>query len=193
MMFPIHWLITTIIWITCWLPFYFIGFFVTWIGLLFCNKDSIHMPKLWWLWDNSHGINGTINDNNGNWVIICNNGINATPEEKRKILAHCFSTNLGLERTYRNRWIWITWRNPVSNLSMYLMGLKINKPVEYYSKSFGPFKFEKATSGRGWFYAFTLKYNNARGFFYAIGWKFLDPAEGRARFMYRISPFRALM
>lgn len=193
LLFVVRWAVTTILWLGLWIPIYVLGFFVTWIGLLFCKRSSEHLAWPWWFWDNNHGINGTLGYNNMNWVGICNPWLLKLPFNKQFKQAHnLVDSQTGQERTFKNRWIWVTWRNPVSNLSLYLMGLKIKKPVTTVTKEFWRFKFERTTSGLGWFYGITFKYNNDRGFFYGIGWKWTDPSEGRARFMYRISPYREL-
>ena len=187
-------LISVIIWVFIWLPFYFIGFFVTWLGLLFCNRDSEHMPVLWWPWDNSHGINGTIGNNNLKWVYLCNKtAIDNVPDSKKMDgMQYFIDTKSGNERKFNNRWTWVTWRNPVSNLSLFLLGLRIYKPVVTKNYNIANVYFEKVTSGHGWFYSVTIKYNTLRGFYFAFGWKFLDPADNRARFIFRISPYREL-
>lgn len=190
--FPFAWLITTLLWVLVWIPFYILGFLLTWIGLIFTNRNSEHMFFPWWFWDNNHGINGTLDYNNLNWVYLCN------PQENWKVpdpIAKCkeiIDSKKGNERTYGKRWQWVTWRNPVTNVSMYLIGVKINKPVIANTYSFGPFEFEIDTSGSLWYYGFTLKYSTKKGFYYGFGWKFTDPSDGRARFVYRISPFRSL-
>ena len=191
-MIVIRWLITTILWLTIWIPVYLLGFFVTWIGLLFCKTTDNHLPKLWWIWDNSHGINGTIDYNNLNWVYICNPTEFVNVKDPIAVCKNIVDSRIGKERSFKNRWVWITWRNPVSNLSLYGIGLKINKNINEYKRNLGPIVFEKVICGYGWFYSFTIKYNLTRGFYYGFGWKFLDPADNRARFMYRISPYRAL-
>lgn len=189
----LQWILTTILWLLFWIPTYLTGFLVTWIGLLFCNKNSEHMPRLWWLWDNSHGINGTLNNNNLNWVVICNPEIYDLPfDERLKQIQLLVENKTGKERTFKNRWIWITWRNPVSNLSLYPMGINIKKSVFRKEFKFKRFVFEKVSCGLFWFYSATFKYNADRGFYYSFGWKFLDPADDRARFIYRISPFKKL-
>lgn len=191
--FILRWAITTFLWIVCWIIPYIIGYFVTWVGLLFCNKDSEHMPILWWGWDNNHGINGTLGYNNLNWVIICNPEINDLPVKKQfKQVKLLVDTKTGKERSFKNRWIWTTFRNPVTNISLYMIGLKLTKPVVSKFKEFKNIQVEKTTSGFGWFYSITIKYNSERGFYYGIGWKFTDPSENRARFIYRISPYRLL-
>ena len=50
LLFLPRWIITTAIWVCVWLPFYILGYLVVWVGLLFCDRDSEHMPKLWWPW-----------------------------------------------------------------------------------------------------------------------------------------------
>lgn len=192
-LFIFRWAVTTVLWLAVWIPIYILGFFVTWIGLLFCKRSSEHMAWPWYFWDNNHGINGTLGYNNMNWIGICNPELfDLTPSKRIKAAYKLVDTQTGKERSFKNRWLWVTWRNPVSNLSLYPMGLKITKPVNKVIKDNGRFRFEKVTSGLGWFYSLTIRYNSERGFFYGIGWKFLDPSEDRARFIYRISPNREL-
>lgn len=188
--FIFAWLVSTFIWLTVWIPLYILGFLFIWIGLLFCNRNSEKLPKLWWLWDNSHGINGTIDYNNLNWVYICNPDQFFNKKDPIKVCKDIIDSKTGNERKYGNRWIWLAWRNPVSNPSMYMIGLKIKKPVTVTTKTFWRFIFTKVSSGFGWSYAFAFKYNETRGFYYSFGWKFNDPADGIARFIYRISPYR---
>lgn len=192
-MFPFRYLASLALWLTLWIPFYLLGFLVGWIGLLFCTRESEHLPWLWWPWDNSHGINGTLNGNNPKWVVICNPEIMDLPVHAQGSYLRCLiESKTGKERTYRNRWIWLFWRNPVSNLSLYPMGMKVDKPLKTVRYETGPFVYEKVLCGAAWFYGLTFKYHAKRGFYHAFGWKFRDPAEGRARFMFRISPYREL-
>lgn len=184
------WLISTLLWVTVWIPFYILGFFVTWIGLLFTNRNSEHMLFPWWFWDSNAGINGTLGYENLNWVLICNPWLGSfqNPIERAKDL---IDSENGNERKYSNRWIWVTWRNPVTNVSRWLIGLSGRE----YTKSgwsFGPFEYEKLSTGFLWSYSFTFKYTSKKGFFYRFGWKFDDIQQGRACFMYRISPFKTL-
>lgn len=188
----IAWFVSTVLWVTLWLPVYFIGFLWTWVGLLFCNRDSEHVWFPWWPWDNSHGINGTLDYQNLNWVYLCNPQVNWAVPDPIALAKQIVDDKTGNERKYGKRWLWITWRNPVSNWSMYFMGKKISKPVTDKTWEFGPFVIRKNTCGLLWTYAFTLKYGNGKGFFYSFGWKFTDPVEGIARFLYRISPNKAL-
>ena len=151
------WFISTLLWIGVWIPFYILGFFVTWIGLLFATRSSEHMPFPWWFWDSNSGINGTINYQNLNWVGICNPWVadSSDPVDMAKSVVRTLQGN---ERKFINRWIWITWRNPVTNVSRWLIGVSERK----YTKNqwnFGPFVFEKISTGFLWCYSFTLKYN----------------------------------
>lgn len=185
------WLISTVLWLAVWIPFYLLGFLTTWMGLLFCNRDSEHMPWPWWFWDNNAGINGTLRYENLNWVFICNPDVNWNVKEPIKVAMKIVDDKKGNERKYGNRWTWITWRNPVTNISRWLIG----RGARSYSRrtwKLGPFKIERLLVTLGWSYSFTWQFTKERGFFYRFGWKYDDIQQGRACFMYRISPWKAL-
>lgn len=180
------WLISTVLWLGVWIPFYILGFAVTWLGLLFCKRSDEHMSFPFWFWDSNAGINGTIGYENLNWVAICNPWVKTIEDAKSVV-----NSLQGNERKYGNRWIWITWRNPVTNVSRYLIGRGENK----FSRrvwTFGPLKLERLLVTLGWSYALTWDYGNGKGFFYRFGWKYDDIQQGRACFMYRISPGKTL-
>lgn len=120
--------------VLAWLAGYVSGFFVTWIGLVFCGKDAEHMPVLFWIWDNPDGINGTARGNNPIWPRICGS------EEAT--------------RTFKNRWIWVTWRNPVSNLSR-LLGRRTGAVAERKART-GEFM------DHPWVYESLMAYDAAR-------------------------------
>lgn len=185
------WLISTVLWLAVWIPFYVLGFLTTWAGLLFCNCDSEHMPLPWWFWDNNAGINGTLRYENLNWVYICNPEKNWNVRDPTKLAMAIVDARIGNERTYKNRWIWITWRNPVTNISRWLIG----RGQRQFSRrvwTLGPLKLERLLVTLGWSYAFTWQFTKTRGFFYRFGWKYDDIQQGRACFMYRISPWKLL-
>lgn len=185
------WLISTILWLAVWIPFYLLGYISTWLGLLFCNRDSEHMPWPFWFWDSNAGINGTLRYENLNWVHICNSDINWNVPNPLKIAMKIVDDKTGNERTYKNRWLWVTWRNPVTNVSRYFIGREARK----FSKrawTLGPFKLERLLVTLGWSYAFTWQFTKERGFFYRFGWKYDDIQQNRACFIYRISPWKAL-
>ena len=188
-MIVIAWLISTLLWVGVWIPFYLLGFLVTWLGLVGKSRNAEHMWFPWWFWDSNAGINGTLRYENLNWVYICNqNEYNFTSIETAKRIV---DQKVGKERTFVRRWQWVTWRNPVTNVSRYLIGRGEQK-FDRKVWSFGPFKLERLTVTLGWSYAFTLSYGFGRGFFYRFGWKYDDIQQGRACFMYRISPWKAL-
>ena len=182
------WLISTLLWVTVWIPFYILGFFVTWIGLLFTTRNSEHMPFPWWFWDSNAGINGTLGYQNLNWVLICNpwlsNSVNPINNAK-----YLIDSKKGNERTYMNRWLWVTWRNPVTNISRWLIGVS-ERPFEVEGWEAGPLVYQHISAGFLWSYSFTFKYSDKRGFFFRFGWKFDDVQDGRACFIYRISPYK---
>jgi len=129
------------------LPAYLVGFLVTWLGLLLCDHTSEHMSWPWWPWDNIHGINGTLGGNNPKWPRITD----------------------GKHRTFKYRWVWVTWRNPVSNFSR-LIGVKT------------PSKW-------AWQHDYSVPYGNGREFWFRFGWKLSDPKNGKSPFLFRISPW----
>lgn len=198
-MFLIRYLISIFLWLTIWIPIYLLGFLVGWMGLLFCNRDSEHMPKLWWFWDNeTHGINGTLGGNNPKWVLICNPEVFPEGESLDKqyaTLQRIVSEKSGKERTFWNRWVWLYWRNPVTNISLYTLGVKIkDKPINvFYRNWFNKITFSHYQSGPWWCYILMFQYSNTKSFFHVFGWKLLDlspekDGSQRARFMFRISP-----
>lgn len=192
LMIVFAWIITTVLWLAIWIPFYVIGFLVTWIGLVVCGRKAEHMAFPWWFWDSNHGINGTLDYNNLNWIGICNPDVFLAPDPEAAARG-IVDRKDGNERKFKNRWIWITWRNPVTNVSMYLLGKRIRKPVTERNWTFGPVILGRVRCGWLWTYSVTIRYPGGnRCFYYAFGWKFLDPSDGRARFLYRISPYRAL-
>lgn len=168
-----YWIISTFVWLLAWLPLYLLGFFVTWAGLLLCDARAEHMPWPWWFWDNSHGINGTLHGNNARWPILCK----------------------GKERTFNNRWTWVTWRNPVSNLSLYILGIKSPPQFDRREWHFGPITIERCISkGPAWLRSYTVywRWSETQYAQHSFGWKVADTvtSENRARFIYRISPCR---
>ena len=198
-MFVLHWFLSIVFWVVVWIPFYVLGFLVGWMGLLFCNRDSEHMPWLWRPWDNkAHGINGTLGGNNPKWVIICNPELQdeSIPlSERQKMMNDIIKNKTGKERTYWKRWVWLIWRNPVSNLSLGWLGAKITRPVKnVYCKKFkGGSSVALYRSGIFWCYVLFFSYNATKGFYHVFGWKLLDLTEDgegktKARFMFRISP-----
>jgi len=195
-MLPFRYLASLTLWLALWIPFYLLGFLAGWAGLLFCTRESEHLPWLWWPWDNSHGINGTLNGNNPKWVVICNPEIKDFPVyEQGNYLRWLIESKAGKERAYRKRWIWLFWRNPVSNLSLYPMGVSVTRPVRRSTRlhEFG-IMTERVTAGWPWFYSVLMPYNARRGLYFGFGWKLLDidPTTRRARFIFRISPYREL-
>ena len=186
-MIVIYWLISTALWLSLWLPFYITGFVFTLLGLLGRSRDAEHMWLPFWLWDSNAGINGTLNGMNLNWVLICNPGLNGDLTKAAQIVAN----KEGNERKYWNRWKWIAFRNPVTNLSRWILGVS-SRNYTTSSWGFGPLSVVIEHGGWVWSYAFTLNYGIKRGFFYRFGWKLDDPQQGRCCFMYRISPWKAL-
>lgn len=187
-MFIFRWVISTVLFLGVWIPFYILGFLFTWIGLLFCKRNSEHMAFPWWFWDSNAGINGTLEYQNPKWVRICNGNDNLTFDEVKQIV----NSKTGKERTYKNRWIWVTWRNPVTNVSRKLIGIKERPYKETVNFKFGPITVTALSSGFFWSYSVTLSYGNGRGFFYRFGWKFDDVQHGVCCFMYRISPWKSI-
>ena len=70
------------------------------IGLLFCNKESEHMPKLFWLFDNDVD---TINGDEGEWV---------------KVIKRTWW--LGKRTSYWTRFWWCAIRNSARNYTMWV-------------------------------------------------------------------------
>jgi len=192
LLFLPRWIMTTVIWVCVWIPFYILGYLVVWVGLLFCDRASEHMPKLWWPWDNYDGINGTLYMHNLNWVYICNPDAFVNIKDPTLVAMSIVLTQTGNERKYGRRYEWCAFRNPVSNVSMYMIGAKLRKPVNVWSKLIGPFFFECNTSGALWYYGFAIQYSSTKEFYYGWGWKFTDVVDGIARFVYRISPSRTI-
>lgn len=191
-MIIVAWLISTALWLGVWIPFYLLGFVSTWLGLLFCNRDSEHMAFPWWFWDSNAGINGTIDYMNLNWVYICNPQVNWNVPDPTKLAMEIVDSKQGNERKYKNRWIWVTWRNPVTNVSRWLIGMGLPGAIKEKTWKLGPLSCQRLLSGVRWSYSLALNYGNGRCFFYRFGWKLDDPQQGRCCFMYRISPWKAL-
>lgn len=163
------------------------------------------MPILWWPWDSSHGINGTLGGNNPKWLYLCNPELQdeSVPlSERQKKMQFIVNNKTGKERTFFKRWIWLYWRNPVTNLSLYAIGAKIPKKNGEYIKTENTYYrtfFNKLTIGCyrcGWLwcYNFMFQYSDKKMFYHVFGWKLLDittdiEGDNRARFMFRISPF----
>lgn len=193
-----RWFVTSLVWVSTWLPMYIFGYMWTFIPLLFTNRNSDHMPFFGWFWDSNHGIHGALGYNNLKWVYACNKDrINERIPLGIDIWRECrviVDNKSGNERTFWNKWKWITFRNPVTNLSLYVIGFKVTKPVEYYSWMKGLLCVERLESGWMWLYTIRLFYSKAKThyFHYSFGWKLNDLSEGRARFIYRISPWRTL-
>lgn len=185
------WLISTVLWVGVWIPFYILGFLVTWLGVLLTTRNSEHMIPLWWFWGSNAGINGTLGYENLNWVFICNPQVDWNVPDPIALAKSIVDNKTGNERKRSNRWIWVTWRNPVTNVSRWLIG-RGQSEYKTCEWSIGPLEFKRLTTFLGWSYSFTLRYSNTRGFFYRFGWKFDDVQQGRSCFIYRISPYKSL-
>jgi hypothetical protein len=156
------------------------------------------MPWFGWPWDNVWGINGTLSYRNLKWVYTCNRkeidylvatqGVNIW-ETCKKIV----DDKIGKERSYGNRWVWVTFRNPVSNVSLYLIGTKMSTG-EVVSKTWKFLNVEVQRDELSWKWQYTIKFfwTKTKCFLYTIGWKLTDPMAGngvKTVFMYRITPF----
>jgi len=196
----LRWFLTTILFLTTWLPFYILGYFITWFPLLFTNKNSEHMPFFGWPWDNVWGINGTLSMKNLKWVYTCNkkeidakvasDNVNIWEECQRIVQA-----KTGNERSYKNRWIWVTFRNPVSNISLYLLGVVVNGEVVTKNWKFLNTTIQRDELGWKWLYTINFHWTKTKCFQHMFGWKVTDPTAGngiKTVFMYRISPWRTV-
>lgn len=192
LLFLPRWAITTLIWLLIWIPFYILGYLVVWIGLLFCDWDAVHMPKLWWPWDNYDGINGTLYYHNLNWVYICNPEMFVGVKDPTAKAIQIVDEKTGAEHTYGRRYQWLAFRNPISNVSMYMIGKKVTKPVNLWTGTWWKFRFECNTCGWLWYYGIAFQYSDTKEAYYGWGWKFADVVDGIARFVYRISPSRSV-
>jgi hypothetical protein len=153
-----------------WLIFWILGFPMVALGLLFCNEQSERMPRLFCPWDNfTSGINGTLNGNNPNWPRITN----------------------GKNRTYRYRWLWLAWRNPVSGASYKPLGVPIT--AEPSRQEIGR-RIVMYRLGKFFSLAMTLPWflKRDRGVFLRFGWKLNQPVGRIAQLMIRISPWKSL-
>ena len=185
------WLISTVLWVGVWIPFYLLGFFVTWAGLVGRSRDAEHMWFPWWFWDSNAGINGTIDYMNLNWVYLCNPQVNWNVPDPTKLAMQIVDNQTGNERTFKKRWVFITWRNPVTNVSRWLIGCG-QKNFDRRTWSLGPLKVERLLAGVRWSYAFSFYWTSSHYSFYRFGWKLDDPQQGRSCFMYRITPWRSV-
>lgn len=203
MKFLYRWPVVTFLWLLFWIPVYILGYFVTWIGLLFCNRGSEHMPVLWWLWDNCLGINGTINYNNLKWPYTCNKKAidkeaALTGRNVWDVTKSWVDMQTGKERSYGKRWIWVTFRNPVSNLTRGFLGRKMSADQPITTKTWKFLNVHVRRDEVGfllWQYEVDFYWNSKKAFQYIIGWKVTDLGAGggdHAVFMYRISPFRTM-
>ncbi len=198
-----RWLIATVIWLFIWIPVYLLGYFVTWIGLLFCHRDSEFMPKLWWLWDNCYGINGTIDYNNLKWPYTCNKKqiddlAAKTGQSIWEVTKQVVDRHTGKERTYGKRWVWVTFRNPVSNLSRVVLGRTMQPETPIRTKEWAFLNLTIRRDEAGWLrwqYDINFFWSKTKRFQFYFGWKITDLGAGGgniAVFMYRISPFRSI-
>lgn len=188
-MIILAWLISTTLWLTIWLPFVTLGYLTTWLGLLFCNRASEHMPRLWWPWDSVTGINGTICFRNLDWVIECNKDDwhFSSPETAKRIVAH----HLGRERTYPARWLWVTVRRPADNIARWLLGRAQPRDTRVSRRTWtlgaASLVRDLAATPAGWLYTLTLPYTSTRALRYRFGWKWHEIQLGRAHFIYQIT------
>lgn len=184
------WLISTALWLCVWIPFYLLGFLVTWLGLIGKSRSAEHMWFPWWFWDSNAGINGTIDYMNLNWVGICNPWVMNTPDPKATAISVVNSMQ-GKERTFIRRWQWITWRNPVTNVSRWLIGCG-EKELTSKTWAFGRLTIDRLTAFPFWSYSFSFRWTSSHYSFYRFGWKLDDVQQGRSCFMYRITPWRSV-
>jgi hypothetical protein len=84
------------------------------MGLLFCTSSSTRLPKIFWLWDNETGINGTLGGNNPKWPRIC-----AAAGRK--------------ETDFVSRFVWLAWRNPCSNVGRVILSARPNSRLQRYT------------------------------------------------------------
>jgi hypothetical protein len=147
-----------------WLSLWALGFPAVAIGLLFCGPDDEFLPRLFGPWQNPTGINGTLNGNNPIWPRITN----------------------GKHRTYRYRWIWLAWRNPVSGFSHWI-GAPMNRPVTHVEYHFVTVNKMPGRWFTYWDYALRIPYGKTgRGLLIRFGWKLSD----RGQLINRISPLK---
>lgn len=118
-LFLIPILLATFIFFLCIdLPMTLLGLFMVPLGLLFCKKDSEHMPKLFWFWDNDRdGING-----DGREPTATDPGAGWKGNEHTQ----------GNQQSMWNRFRWLAIRNPANNFG-YLIGFKQTADVTYHS------------------------------------------------------------
>lgn len=108
-----------------------------------------------------------------------------------KLAMSIVDAKTGKERTYKNRWIWITWRNPVTNVSRWLIGCG-EKKFNRKTWTFGKLKIERLSAFPWWSYSFSFYWTDNHYSFYRFGWKLDDIQQGRACFIYRITPWRSV-
>ena len=185
------WLISTALWLCVWIPFYILGFLVTWAGLMGQGREVEHMWFPWWFWDSNAGINGTLRYENLNWVYICNPQVNWNVPDPLKLAMSIVDAKTGNERTFGKRWEWVTWRNPVTNVSRWLIGCG-QKQFNRRVWTFGKLKIERLSSFPWWSYSFSFYWTDKHYSFYRFGWKLDDVQQGRSCFMYRITPWRSV-
>lgn len=184
------WLISTVLWVGVWIPFYLLGFLVTWAGLVGRSRDAEHMWFPWWFWDSNAGINGTLRYENLNWVYLCNqHDYNFSTIETAKRIV---DQKIGKERTFLMRWQWITWRNPVTNVSRWLIGCKGPTIIKTKTWNLGKLRIVRDTAFPFWSYSFSFYWTDKHYSFYRFGWKLDDVQQGRSCFMYRITPWRSV-
>ena len=168
-MIVVHFIFSLFLWVFWILPVYLLGFQMVTIGLLFCREDSEHMPFIFWPWDNWTGINGTLFGQNPSWPRITN----------------------GKNRTYRYRWIWLAWRNPVSNWSRILAPV-IKEGVVHTERRFWRFTYQTNRIEWFWDYAFSVRLTEAREAFFRFGWKLSEKPGRIAKMMFRVSPWKQI-
>ena len=97
------------LWLGAFVPMYCLGFLIIPLGLSGCRKESEHLPRWLWCWDNETGINGTLRGENPGWLRICGSD-EAT-------------------RGFWRRLQWLAWRNPVSNWGRHVLACRVTQPV----------------------------------------------------------------
>ena len=107
---------TTVFFFCVDLPALILGLIMVPIGLLFCNKDSQHMPKFFYPWDNDRdGING-----DGTWDPTTQTGSGWKGPEH----------TMGNYTSFWNRFRWLALRNPTNNFD-YTIGFPQTSDLKY--------------------------------------------------------------
>lgn len=180
-MIVIHLVLTLGIYLIGFLPVWLLGWLMVPAALLFCGRDSEHLPHVFWPWCNCDaGINGIRGGKNPAWLAICG--------------------STAATRSYWRRLQWLAWRNPASNWGRVVLGAVLDEDARAVRGDFGVGNGRQdhagclyARSGWRWEHYIVWVWPFAPGRCCRIrfGWKLAGKKAGeRATWVFSLLPFK---